>query len=82
MAAENSRGNFLPTAATTAAATETAPGEGLLAPTPRRLKIAEALDVFNKRVLGDVRVEVVMLPLRDGLSVVTWRAGAHPDDQR
>lgn len=63
-------------AATTAAA---AVGAGVLAPTPRRMKIAESLDAFNKRVREDPRVEVLMLPLRDGLSVVRWRSGAYPD---
>ncbi len=53
-------------------------GAGVLAPTPRRLRIAESLDGFNKRVREDARVEVLMLPLRDGLSVVTWRAGGYP----
>lgn len=53
-------------------------GAGILAPTPRRLKIAESLDGFNKRVREDPRVEVLMLPLRDGLSVVTWRGGGYP----
>lgn len=53
-------------------------GGGVLVPTPRRLKIAESLDGFNKRVREDERVEVLMLPLRDGLSVVTWRTGGYP----
>lgn len=53
-------------------------GLGVLAPTPRRMKIAESLDRFNKRVKEDGRVEVLMLPLRDGLSVVRWRAGGYP----
>lgn len=53
-------------------------GGGVLAPTPRRLKIAASLDGFNKRVKEDGRVEVLMLPLRDGLSVVTWRKGGYP----
>ncbi|CAM9242219.1 unnamed protein product [Ectocarpus sp. 12 AP-2014] len=53
-------------------------GAGVLAPTPRRMKIAESLDRFNKRVKEDGRVEVLMLPLRDGLSVVRWRAGKYP----
>lgn len=53
-------------------------GRGVLPATPRRLKIAESLDGFNKRVKEDGRVEVVMLPLRDGLSVVTWRRGGFP----
>ncbi|CAM9111661.1 unnamed protein product [Ectocarpus sp. 4 AP-2014] len=53
-------------------------GAGVLAPTPRRMKIAESLDRFNKRVKEDGRVEVLMLPLRDGLSVVRWRAGGYP----
>ncbi|CAM9662777.1 unnamed protein product, partial [Hapterophycus canaliculatus] len=39
---------------------------------PPRMKIAESLDAFNKRVMEDHRVEVLMLPLRDGLSVVRW----------
>lgn len=50
-------------------------GEALFLPTPRRLKIAGSLDEFNKRVLGDDRVEVLLLPLRDGLSVIRWREG-------
>ncbi|CAM9468449.1 unnamed protein product [Ectocarpus sp. 12 AP-2014] len=53
-------------------------GAGVLAPTPRRMKIAESLDRFNKHVKEDGRVEVLMLPLRDGLSVVRWRAGGYP----
>lgn len=53
-------------------------GGGLLPATPRRLKIAESLDGFNKRLKEDGRVEVLMLPLRDGLSVVTWRRGGYP----
>lgn len=53
---------------------------GTLSPNPRRLKIAESLDGFNKRVRDDERVEVLMLPLRDGLSVVTWRDGRYPDN--
>lgn len=53
-------------------------GGGLLPATPRRMKIAESLDGFNKRVKEDGRVEVLMLPLRDGLSVVTWRRGGYP----
>lgn len=53
-------------------------GGGVLPATPRRLKIAESLDGFNKRVKEDSRVEVLMLPLRDGLSVVTWRRGGYP----
>lgn len=57
-------------------------GSGLLAVTPRRMKIAESLDIFNKKVRDDCRVEVVMLPLRDGLSVVRWRDGGYPDDAR
>lgn len=52
---------------------------GGLAPTPRRLKIAQSLDGFNKRVRDDDRVEVLMLPLRDGLSVVRWRDGRYPN---
>ena len=53
-------------------------GGGVLPATPRRMKIAESLDGFNKRVKEDGRVEVLMLPLRDGLSVVTWRRGGYP----
>lgn len=53
-------------------------GAGMLAPTPRRMKIAESLDRFNKRVKEDGRVEVLMLPLRDGLSVIRWRDGGYP----
>lgn len=52
---------------------------GGLAPTPRRLKIAQSLDGFNKRVRDDDRVEALMLPLRDGLSVVRWRDGRYPN---
>eukprot|EP00903_Cladosiphon_okamuranus_P012916 g12059.t1 len=54
-------------------------GGGALPATPRRMKIAESLDGFNKHVKADGRVEVVMLPLRDGLSVVTWRPGGYPE---
>lgn len=53
-------------------------GGGVLPATPRRMKIAESLDGFNKHVKEDGRVEVVMLPFRDGLSVVTWRPGGYP----
>eukprot|EP00752_Nemacystus_decipiens_P009655 g8626.t1 len=53
-------------------------GGGVLPATPRRMKIAESLDGFNKRVKKDDRVEVLMLPLRDGLSVITWRQGGYP----
>ena len=55
---------------------------GGLAPTsnPRRLKIARSLHDFNKRVRGDDRVEMLLLPLRDGLSVIRWREGMYPAD--
>lgn len=55
-------------------------GGGVLAATPRRMKIAESLDGFNKKVRDDCRVEALMLPLRDGLSVVRWRDGGYPGD--
>lgn len=45
---------------------------------PRRLNIGKSLDGFNKRVAEDDRVEVLMLPLRDGLSVVRWKDGCYP----
>lgn len=48
----------------------------MLAPSPRRLKIAASLHEFNKRVQDDERVEVLILPLRDGLSIVRWKDSA------
>lgn len=74
MAADNSQGNF-----PASAGGDVPQGAGVLAPTPRRLKIAESLDGFNKRVRDDDRVEVLMLPLRDGLTVVRWRDGRYPN---
>ncbi|CAN0397309.1 unnamed protein product, partial [Laminaria digitata] len=87
LSAQNSPGN-LPTAKKEGERPRQGPrrdgavGSGLLAVTPRRMKIAESLDIFNKKVRDDCRVEVVMLPLRDGLSVVRWRDGGYPDDAR
>ncbi|CAM9681989.1 unnamed protein product [Scytosiphon promiscuus] len=75
---ETSRGVPPPGAGKEKAEVAAAIGAGVLAPTPRRMKIAESLDAFNKRVREDHRVEVLMLPLRDGLSVVRWRSGSHP----
>lgn len=46
------------------------------APSLRRLKIAASLHEFNKRVQDDERVEVLILPLRDGLSIVRWKDSA------
>ncbi|CAM9758714.1 unnamed protein product [Discosporangium mesarthrocarpum] len=44
-----------------------------LLPSGRHRKIAQALNGFNKKLRSDPRVEVVMLTMRDGLSVVRWR---------
>lgn len=52
------------------------------ASSPRRLKIATSLDEFNKRVQDDNRVEALMLPLRDGLSIVRWKDGRYPGNER
>ncbi len=42
----------------------------VLHPGRDRGKIAEALHRFNEQVAGDPRVEVVLLPVRDGLSLI------------
>ncbi|CAM9184214.1 unnamed protein product [Choristocarpus tenellus] len=50
------------------------PAEAMsMLPTGRRGKIASALDEFNKMLRADPRVEVLMLTMRDGLTVARWR---------
>jgi predicted sulfurtransferase/predicted O-methyltransferase YrrM len=42
----------------------------------RQRKLAKIMHEFNERILADDRVDVVMLPLRDGLSIIRRRSKA------
>lgn len=43
---------------------------------PRIRALAESMHAFNAFVAAEPRLQVVMLPVRDGLSVIRYRAPA------
>ncbi len=44
--------------------------------TPRMRALAESMHSFNAYIAGEPRLQQVMLPLRDGLSIVRYSAGS------
>ena len=48
------------------------------APGAARDELADAIRAFNDFVRADSRVDVVALPFRDGVSIITRRSGASP----
>ena len=50
--------------------TEHAPDPGLYGKPKRMLKLSESLHRFNEHVHADKRTEQVLVPLRDGLTVI------------
>jgi caffeoyl-CoA O-methyltransferase len=43
------------------------------APGPERDEAAEAIAAFNRVVVADPRVDVVLVPFRDGISLIQHR---------
>lgn len=48
------------------------------APNPMYDDAAKDVEAANKAIYDDDRVETVVLPIRDGVTIVRWKDGSHP----